>query len=692
MSILMNRAPAQAGANSWELLKGKIMIILRNTSSGLSFEEMYRTSYNMTVAEKGEIMYNGIKEIITQFLREAAPRDINTSRDEFLASMSSFWQRYDIALTSISDIFHYMDRVYVHPQNHDSVRTVGMKIFYAEVIEAAGIKELLQQTLLPTIAADRRGEAISRVDLKSVCTMLAAFDTRPTSDYKTLFEAEFLREWTEFYRTESQRFLLDNNVNVYLDNAEQFLAQEADRADMCLPSTTKEKILLVAEREFITKHADTIINMENSGLVYMFINGQMDELKRLYGFLKRADDGVKKMAYYLSRFLRLKLQDLVDVMRSERSEREPNNPTALIENMISLKVQFDHFITEVFNSDNIFAHETQKDFEYFLSMTPRSAELSAELFSLHIDNLIRKGTKQMSDAQAEDLLDKSMVLFCCIEKEDFAKFYRYHLAKRLLLQKDAPSFPEKIMISKLKKFCGTPYTYDLDRMVTDIEKSYILMSDYKNHQESHEGPAGGIDMSVRILTKRYWPKHIADAPCCQLPPPVAAAFQQFSEFYLSKHEGRILALNPGLGYADVKAVFYGTTMGNEELGGQNPEQATSSMSVARKEEHKILQVNTYQMIVLMRFNERDRFTFQELLDDTQIPERELKRVLYSMAMGDTNQRVLLRHLTNGKEIEPCDEFSVNDGFTSNTNRIRIKMSVRCEAEPNQEGPLSRTAL
>uniref|UniRef100_A0A1I8ARI6 CULLIN_2 domain-containing protein n=1 Tax=Steinernema glaseri TaxID=37863 RepID=A0A1I8ARI6_9BILA len=183
------------------------------------------------------------------------------------------------------------------------------------------------------------------------------------------------------------------------------------------------------------------------------------------------------------------------------------------------------------------------------------------------------------------------------------------------------------------------------------------MSDYKDYQERDGGPAEGIDMCVRVLTQVHWPTQIA--PMCQLSPPVAEAFHQFEKFYLAKHSGRKLTLNLGLGHADVRAVFIG---GN-----------------------KILRVNTYQMVILMRFNERTRFTFQELLDDTRIPERELKRALASMAMGKTSQRVLCRTVGHGKNIEAKDKFSVNEGFTSKQARIRIQMvSGRSETEPERK--------
>lgn len=51
----------------------------------------------------------------------------------------------------------------------------------------------------------------------------------------------------------------------------------------------------------------------------------------------------------------------------------------------------------------------------------------------------------------EAILDKSMVLFRFLQEKDvFERYYKQHLAKRLLLNKSVSDDSEKNMISKLK--------------------------------------------------------------------------------------------------------------------------------------------------------------------------------------------------------------------------------------------------
>lgn len=71
-------------------------------------------------------------------------------------------------------------------------------------------------------------------------------------------------------------------------------------------------------------------------------------------------------------------------------------------------------------------------------------------------------------------------------------------------------------------------------------------------------------------------------------------------FYLAKHSGRQLTLQPQLGNADLNATFFGAKRDDDSSG-------ASSSKGPRKH---IIQVSTYQMCVLMLFNNRDKWTYE----------------------------------------------------------------------------------
>ncbi|VDP97067.1 unnamed protein product [Trichobilharzia regenti] len=76
------------------------------------------------------------------------------------------------------------------------------------------------------------------------------------------------------------------------------------------------------------------------------------------------------------------------------------------------------------------------------------------------------------------------------------------------------------------------------------------------------------------------------------------------------------------------------------------------------------------MIILMKFNRRKQYTFVELANETNIPERELKRSLMALALGRCNQRILCKE-PKTRDIEPNDIFYVNDSFISKHIKVRV---------------------
>ncbi len=140
---------------------------------------------------------------------------------------------------------------------------------------------------------------------------------------------------------------------------------------------------------------------------------------------------------------------------------------------------------------------------------------------------------------------------------------------------------------------------------------------------------------------------------------------------MGKHSGRQLTLNPQLGSADLNAVFFGPK--REEGEGKDGASSSTTLVPQTSSSQKlgprkhIIQVSTYQMCILVLFNNRDKLTYEEIQNETDIPEKDLIRALQSLAMGKASQRILIKN-PKTKEIETSHVFYVNDSFTSKLHR------------------------
>ena len=168
------------------------------------------------------------------------------------------------------------------------------------------------------------------------------------------------------------------------------------------------------------------------------------------------------------------------------------------------------------------------------------------------------------------------------------------------------------MISKLKSECGCQFTTKLEGMFKDMALANTVNDEFKSRLDlANAVKMGGVDLYVRVLTTGFWPGQNVPPPV-NLPRVPSEAFGVFKNFYLGKHSGRILTLQPSAGTADLNALFFGK---------KKEEENDPSESESVKAKKHILCVNTYQMVLLLMFNTRDKITYEEMRDETLIPDR-----------------------------------------------------------------------
>ncbi|CAB3386853.1 Hypothetical predicted protein [Cloeon dipterum] len=686
----------------WTLLKNAIQEIQKKNNSGLSFEELYRNAYTMVLHKRGERLYTGLKEVVTSHLENKVRQDVlQALNNNFLSTLNSSWSDHQTSMVMIRDILMYMDRVYVQQNDVDNVYNLGLSIFRDQVVRYNVIGDCLRTTLLELVARERRGEVVNRIAIRNACSMLMILGIDSRSVYEEDFERPFLQQSAEFYRLESQKFLAENSASVYIKKVEARIQEEVDRAQHYLDQSTEPRIVDVVETELIKKHMKTIVEMENSGVVHMLINQKTDDLACMYKLFSRLRDGLKTISECVSKYLREQGKGLVQEEEDSKQNEAAaatglpcsggTNAISFVQKLLDLKDRFDHFLKNSFGNDRIFKQVIAADFEYFLNLNPKSPEY----LSLFIDDKLKKGVRGMSEQEIESVLDKAMVMFRFLQEKDvFERYYKQHLAKRLLLNKSVSDDCEKNMISKLKTECGCQFTSKLEGMFKDMTISNTYMEEMKEHlMNKGQTCVSGVDLNVRVLTTGFWPTQTV-VPKCNIPTAPREAFEEFRRFYLGKHSGRQLTLQAQLGSADLNAFFYGSMRpsgkADDGASGGGIEMASTSSGTfsvvggSKQPRKHIIQVSTYQMCVLMLFNNQDRLTYEEIASETDIPERDLIRALQSLAMGKSSQRVLLKH-PKTKEIEPSNIFCVNDNFYSKLHRVKIQtVASRGETEPERK--------
>ncbi|XP_063729790.1 cullin-3-A-like [Symsagittifera roscoffensis] len=642
--------------NIWKLLRDSIIEIQKKNNSGLSFEELYRNAYTMVLHKHGVKLYNGLQETVIQHLRDNVLPEVKTAiNHNFLSVLNVAWQDHTTAMVMIRDILMYMDRAYVQQNKLENVYNLGLILFREQILKEEAVKKHLRETLMLSIERERRGEMIDRAAIKNACTILMNVGIYDTKFYEDYFEIHFLKQSKQFYQLESQELLAKNSASEYIHRVQQRMQEEMERAQQCFAGRTESEIQRVMRDELIKQHMNPIVEMPGSGVVFMLKNQKIADLRCLYQLLKQVDNGLKTICTCISNHLREEGKTLV---AEENRNDIAVDPVQYVTNLLELKDKYNELMEQAFDNDKQLKQTVNGDFEHFVNLNSRSPEY----LSLYVDDKFKKvwkggGLRAATEETVEQLLDKVMVIFRFLnEKDIFERYYKQHLSKRLLSGKSAVEDHERTMISKLKTECGSQFTGKLEGMFKDISVSTTLNESFKR---STYVANMMFDFHVKVLTSGNWPSSVQSSDC-MMPPNLEQAFECFRNFYLSRHSGRKLIIQPNKGSADIKATFYPT---DKDMTREN-----------------ILIVTTYQMVILLLFNRKDRITFADVLHDTGIPEREAARALQAIAVGKPQNRILVK-TPKTKEIEPTDSFCVNDDFYSKLFKIRVTNIQAKESEP-----------
>jgi cullin 3 len=92
------------------------------------------------------------------------------------------------------------------------------------------------------------------------------------------------------------------------------------------------------------------------------------------------------------------------------------------------------------------------------------------------------------------VLDKTITVFRYItEKDAFERYYKNHLAKRLLLGRSVSDDAERGMLAKLKVECGYQFTQKLEGMFHDMKISADTMQAYRKYLEGTSVGVNSLD-------------------------------------------------------------------------------------------------------------------------------------------------------------------------------------------------------
>ncbi|KAJ2874567.1 hypothetical protein GGH93_002311 [Coemansia aciculifera] len=707
--------------------------IYKHNVSQLSFEEYYRTAYNLVLSKNGSLLYNGVRTVLETHMRESLERDIlqraqtadanptTENNEAFLFSVRLLWSEHVTAMLMIKDILMYVDNVYVKTAHLPSIYDMGMCVFRDTVLLAStgssGLGMRVAKAVLRQISGERNGEEINRSTLQGISNMLV--ELRDTTSplrtvYEVILEPQLLAESRVYYHDMAALRIKTMGASEYARAAQADLDAETDRVQTYLALTTAELLRGVLQDELVTAYAPDILTISDDGLTQMLDRRDIPALGVLYNIysplpqpLSVLRSGVMNHILALGGQITASLQasDSGEAKNGDTLQSKPGTTpeaslgaaakTAMalrwVQDVLALYDVYDEFFHKSFNEGSSMRSAINDAFIEVINANNRAPEL----LSLFMDDNLKNGLKRKAEQDVDHLLERSVLMFRFLKNKDaFEHYYKVHLARRLLFARSESDDAEHSLVSKLKVECGSQFTLKLEGMFKDMQLSMDMARELRG---SSEYSNLGLDLNVSVLTPTFWPATVpAPAPAQQSSSQAAAeqptatngksngepmsvilpngvlsdSVDAFSAYYLKHHSGRRLTWQYAMGNADLKVQFGART-------------------------HE-LNVSTYQMLILLLFvddgssSSAKALTTAEIQQLTHIPEEPLGRQLQSLACGKYR---ILNKTPKSRDVSPADSFTFNMDFKSPQYRIRIPVvSARSNIETEKEKAASQAVI
>ncbi|KAI0712567.1 Cullin-domain-containing protein [Earliella scabrosa] len=662
-------------ATTWAYLEEGVDHIMTKLQTGVSYSKymsLYTVSYNYCTSSKmhgsgdqaggmghrtganlmGSDLYNNLIRYFVNHLKALRTESDALQDEALLRYYAREWDRYTTGANYINRLFTYLNRHWVKRERDEGRKGVYPVYTLALVqwksnffLHVQSKHSKLAGAILRLIERQRNGEAIDQGLVKKVVDSFVSLGLDETDINKVSYEVyrehlenPFLEATEKYYRQESKAFLSENSVADYLKKAEERLREEEDRVERYMNTNTRKALINKCEHVLIREHAELMWESFQGLLDY----DKDEDLQRMYALLSRIQEGLEPLRKKFEEHVKRAGLAAVAKLVGEGGAAAEVDPKAYVDALLEVHQKNSETVGRSFRGEAGFVASLDKACREFVNRnaaTGTSTTKSPELLAKHADALLRKNNKMAEEEDLEGALNKVMILFKYIDDKDvFQSFYTTKLSKRLIHGVSASDEAEASMISKLKEACGFEYTNKLQRMFTDMSLSKDLTDNFKERmQQNHDDM--DITFSIMVLGTNFWPLN-PPAHDFIIPQDILPTYTRFSQYYQQKHSGRKLTWLWNYSKNELRTNYL-----NQKY---------------------ILMTSSWQMAVLLQYNNNDTLSLDELVSATAISKDILKQVLAVLVKA----KILIN--------EETDQYDLNPGFKSKKIRINLNMPIKAE--------------
>ncbi|KAJ7408696.1 Cullin-2 [Willisornis vidua] len=565
-------------------------------STNLDFES--RDIYALCVAYPeplGERLYTETKIFLENHVRHLHKRVLE-AEEQVLVMYHRYWEEYSKGADYMDCLYRYLNTQFIKKNKLTEADLqygyggVDMNEPLMEIGELAldmwrklmiePLQAILIRMLLREIKNDRCGEDPNQKVIHGVINSFVHVEQYkkkfPLKFYQEIFECPFLNETGEYYKQEASNLLQESNCSQYMEKVLGRLKDEEMRCRKYLHPSSYGKVIHECQQRMVADHLQ-FLHAECHNIIRQ---EKRSDMANMYTLLRAVSSGLPHMIQELQNHIH------DEGLRATSNLSQENMPTQFVESVLEVHSKFVQLINTVLNGDQHFMSALDKALTSVVNYRePKSICKAPELLAKYCDNLLKKSAKGMTENEVEDKLTSFITVFKYIDDKDvFQKFYARMLAKRLIHGLSMSMDSEEAMINKLKQACGYEFTSKLHRMYTDMSVSADLNNKFNNFIKNQDTIIDlGISFQIYVLQAGAWPLTQAPSSTFAIPQELEKSVQMVGEVkmnYLCKPY--------------------------------------------------VAMVTTYQMAVLLAFNNSETVSYKELQDSTQMNEKELTKTIKSL--------------------------------------------------------------
>ncbi|KAK8144343.1 hypothetical protein G3M48_005930 [Beauveria asiatica] len=679
MPAIPNREDIEA---TWKYLVHGINRVMNDLEQGIDMQlymGVYTAVHNFCTSQKavglggpamhsnhrgahllGEELYKKLMHYLEEHLNGLYEKSKTHTDEALLAYYIKEWDRYTVAAKYIHHLFRYLNRHWVKREIDEGKKSIydvyTLHLVQWRQVLFKNVWSKVMDAVLKLVEKQRNGETIEYGQIKQVVDSFVSLGldeadpSKSTLDvYRFHFEKPFLEATKEFYESESKQFVAENSVVEYMKKAETRLAEEEERVVMYLHHDIAVPLKRTCNQALIADHA----NLLRDEFQILQDNDREEDMARMYNLLARIPNGLDPLRTKFENHVRR--AGLAAVQKVQSSDGDKLEPKVYVDALLEIHTKYQALVKNAFNDEPEFTRSLDNACREFVNrneVCKSSSNKSPELLAKYTDVLLRKSSTSIEEAELERTLTQLMTVFKYIEDKDvFQKFYSRMLARRLVHANSSSDDAETSMISKLKEACGFEYTNKLQRMFQDMQISKDLNKEFREHLAGIDSQKT-MDSTFSILGTGFWP---LQAPSTHFQPPteIGSEIEKFTRFYKHKHDGRKLTWLWHLCKGEIKTGY-----------------CKSSKTPFT------FQVSVYQMAILLLFNEKDSYVYEDMLSATALSAEVLDQALAVILKA----KVLL--VAGGEKPGPGTTFNLNYDFKS--KKIRVNLNLGGVKEAKQE--------